>query len=485
MAKKKKKKKYSDVDEFKRLSGAMRYHLWKLGFSTVEDYKLWCRQHNFSCGLNKNVRQRSEELFTFSSIDVSQIMANEKKGRNLKEVIPKIYKEKLDGENLRNPIAKEIAFAFERSNCREDLLHLMLYIGENSDLLKEISYIKGIEMIANHADSWLRPLEAWHVKRHNRDWQFCQLLRHLFAKYDIPHFMDRVWLTENETHQNWYKHIGSGQNIRTAPEMPITLTKKMAHHFLSAPRHYNVDEALRWGQVQALGGDKRLVDALRGTRLITDYSHDDFWLNVVRFFIENPMLDVMHVNPIVDFIWNHKFANQRVFVDRGVMEEIGPPQPNFNMRGRTPRKLLRQVNDWHRQLGKEAKQGSYEWEHSDIGDFVLKEQRMDNYTPKYWRIRELLSTDELIEEGRAMKHCVSSYSESCFTGKTSIWSMETEDEYGRNNVLTIEVLMAEKLVRQARGKRNRLPSMKEGSMLKRWVRKEQLEIADYVKFAGE
>lgn len=199
----------------------------------------------------------------------------------------------------------------------------------------------------------------------------------------------------------------------------------------------------------------------------------------------NPMLDVRHVNPIVDFIWNHKFANQRVFVERGVVEEIGPPQPNFSMRGRTPRKLLSQVNDWHRQLGKESKQESYEWEHSEIGDLVVKEQRMDNYTPRYWRIQELLSTDELIEEGRVMKHCVVTYSESCFTGKTSIWSMETEDEYGKNNVLTIEVLMAEKLIRQVRGKRNRLPTPKERSILKRWTRKEKLKIADYVKFEGE
>lgn len=481
----KKKKDVTPEEELARLPRIIRHHIEELGFTTVEAYKLWCRQHNFCCKLRKNNRERLEELVALSSISVSQIMTNEKKSRNLKEVIPMIYNEELDGEDLRNPTAKEIAFAFERSSSREDLLRLMLYIGENSDLLKDASYIKGIEMIANHADSWLRPLDAWFVNRHNRDWQFSQLLRHLFAKYDIPSFLDRVWFTSNETHQNWYKHIGVGQNIRTAPELPVTLTKKMAHHFLNAPKNYKVDEALRWGQVHALGGDKRLADALRGTRIITDYSHDDFWINVIRFFIENPMLDVRHVNPIVDFIWNNKFANQRVFVERGVMEEIGPPQPNFSMRGRTPRTLLRQVHDWHHQLGKEANQGSYEWEHSDFGDFVVKEQRMDNYTPKYWRIQELLSTDELLEEGRVMRHCVSSYSQSCFTGKISIWSMKTEDEYGKNNVLTIEVLMSENLIRQARGKRNRLPTRKEGNILKRWARKEKLNIGDYVQFEGE
>ena len=461
----------------------MRDHIHQLGFSSIEHYKKWCRQHNFGCGLNKDSRQRRNELSAGTTIKVSELMANEKKGRNLKDVIPKIYSEELQGENLRNPTAKEIAFAFARSNSREVLERLLLYIGENSDILKDPSYIKGFESIANHSDSWIRPLEAWHVKRHNRDRQFSELLRHLFVTYDVPPFMDRVWFTENETHQNWYKHIGIGQNIRTAPDIPVQLTKKMAHHFLKAPKQYTVDEALRWGQIHALGGDKRLVDAFRGTPLIRNFSNDDFWLNVFRFFIANPMLDVNHVNPIVDFIWNQKFENQQIFVDRGVVEEIDPPQPNFTMRGRTPETLLHQVNKWHQQLGKDTREDNLEWTRSKIGELLLRERSNEKNSTKSWRIRELLSTDELIDEGKAMYHCARSYAKSCYTGKTSIWTLESEDDdNGRRKELTIEVLLGEKLIRQVRGKRNRLPTLKEKSMLSRWAKKEKLEIAEYVKF---
>ena len=141
--------------------------------------------------------------------------------------------------------------------------------------------------------------------------------------------MDSVWFNGNVTHQNWFKHIGTGQNIRTARDMPIPLTKKLAHHFLKAPRHYTIEEALRWGQVHALGGDKYLTDALRGTRLTQTFSNDGFWINVIRFFIANPMLDVSHTNPIIDYIWHQKYENQRIFVERGVAREIGPAQPNF------------------------------------------------------------------------------------------------------------------------------------------------------------
>ena len=256
----------------------------------------------------------------------------------------------------------------------------------------------------------------------------------------------------------------------------------MAHHFLSAPKQYTVDEALRWGQVHALGGAKRLVDALRGTHMISNFSNDDFWLNVIRFFIANSMLDVSHVQPIIDYIWNQKFENRQVFVERGIEEEIVPAQPNFSMRGRTPRTLLRQVNGWHRQLGRETRGGKFQWTRSDIGEFRFQKGSKQKFNTKFWYILELLSTDELINEGRAMHHCVISYAESCFNGKKSIWSMETEDEDGRMKVLTIEVLLAEKLISQVRGKRNRLPTLIEKNILMRWVRKEKLEIAEYVQF---
>ena len=362
------------------------------------------------------------------------------------------------------------------------LLQLLLYLEENSELLKDETYIEGIAAIANHAENWIRPLETWQVKSHNRDRQFAELARHLFAEYHVPTFMERVWFTENETYQNWYKHIGAGQNIRTAPDIPTLLTKKMAHHFLQAPKQYTVEEALRWGQVHALGGDKRLADALRGTRLIGDFGNDDFWLNVFRFFIANPMLDVSHVHPIIDFIWNQKFEDQHIFVERGVAQNIGPAQPNFSMRGRTPDTLLCQVDEWHTELGRETRMGNLQWQHSDIGEFHLRQGSKEKRNLKFWHIRELLSTSELSDEGRRMGHCVRTYAKSCHAGQKSIWTMEMEDADGRHKVLTIEVLLADKVIQQVRGRRNRLPTFGEKAILDRWAAQEKLKSAGYVQF---
>ena len=483
MAQKRKNKKHPAYVE--KIPRVMHNHIRELGIKTFSEYKEWCREHHFSCSLNKGSHQRRKEISVAKGAIAKQLLTAEKKSRNLKDIIPKIYSNRIRESELRNGTAKEIALAFKRSKSPKLLLRLLLFLEKNSDLLDDISYIKGIEAIARHYKCWVRPLEHWQVKRHNQSHQFSGLLRHLFATYSVPLFMDNVWFLENETHQKWYIHIGSGQNIRTAPSLPTELTKKMAHHFLDTPKQYNIDEALRWGQVHALGGDKRLLDAFRGTRLIEDFEHDDFWLNVFRFFIANPMLDVSHVNPIIDYIWNQKYQIQQVVVERGVVEEHDPPQPNFSMKGRTPDSLLKQVNDWHIALGKVPSGGKLQWMPSDIGEFKIRRKDKQLNQSEIFQIRELLSTDELIYEGSKMRHCVRTYSQSCYNGKISIWTMESMDEVDKElrKILTIEVSLKEKSINQIRGKRNRLPTQSEMSIIKRWATKENLSIANYLSVA--
>ena len=74
--------------------------------------------------------------------------------------------------------------------------------------------------------------------------------------------MDAVWFIEDgeeaRRQQDWFSHIGAGQNMRTA-EVPTELSKKMAHHFLQAPEHYTIEEALRYGQIKGQGGGDDLA----------------------------------------------------------------------------------------------------------------------------------------------------------------------------------------------------------------------------------
>ena len=79
----------------------------------------------------------------------------------------------------------------------------------------------------------------------------------------------------------------------------------------------------------------------------------------------------------------------------------------------------------------------------------------------HWTIQELLTSKELQAEGRAMNHCVSSYANNCLKGSASIWSMQVSDgKTSPHRVMTVAVNNKSRVISQARGKYNALPSGK-------------------------
>jgi len=296
--------------------------------------------------------------------------------------------------------------------------------------------------------------------------------------------MTSVWFLDRDAgsvrQQGWYRHIGLGRNIRTA-DLPLPYTKRMAHHFMQAPAHFTVEMALRWGQVRGLGGSAVLASAVAVTRLGRLFEHEDFWKTVLHFLVNEPTLDAVHVGPIVDYVHVQRFVPQEVFIEEGELGQLGPPQPNLTMKGRTQRSLLRQVEEWHKRLRHRPKAMPVHWERSDIGEFhYIEKDGQDQEQPRTWTIRELLSSGQLYREGLAMQHCVAAYTRACASRGSSIWSMRFEKRVRRLRVMTIEVDMKRRMICQARRRRNARPSAKARDILERWARQEGLTIADWL-----
>ena len=424
--------------------------------------------------LTKTLRNDAKNKEAVKKLSVS------KSTRKLSNFLNKIIEGSITERDLDTEFSKIIYKAIKEETDSSRLVETLRFLDGKSKLLKDINYVRGIIELVKKSEQWIRPLSRWNIPSHNPNKQFYSLTRHLLAGYPVPKFMDKAWLTGNEVHQRWFVHVGSGKNIRFAENLPIPLTKKSAHNFLLAPDHYSIEAAIRWGQIHSLGGDKRLADALLETRIINDFRENKFWTSVIRFFIRNPMLDTIHINPIIDYIWNKKYERRVVFLERGIAEEIDPEQPNFSMKGRTVDSILRQVENWHRELGREIKSGNLQWKKSDFNDFQFIEGSKKAKNMKVWRIRELLSSKELVVEGKQQKHCVATYAASCNSGKCSIWTMDVQTEEGIEKLLTIEVNHSENRIKQIRGKKNRFPTTKEMEIVKRWSLKENLEVASYI-----
>ena len=459
---------------------AIMMHAHALNLRSISEYLEWCMQQGFRGSINKTRVQIEREYQHYKFTSATKKLKQSKYEGHMRCLINKIYRKDIQRYELNSEILKLINSGFNKTRNKRLLRDVLIQMEESSKLLSHIDYVKGVINFVEHFPKWLQPISQWQAKTHNADRQFSSLARHLFAKYEVPAFMDGVWQKDDAKHMAWFIHIGMGKNIGTASSLPIKMTRKMAHCFIQAPSNYEVNAAFRWAQIHALGGNRAIADAIAETRMVRVFNDDDFWLSVLRFFIANPMLDTSQINPIVDYIWHQKHENRMVFAERGVAHEDGPEQPNFSMHGRTPATLLRQVENWHRRLGKESRGGNLQWVKSKFSDFRYVEGRANSRNMKIWTIQELLSNKELIVEGRKQNHCVSTYARSCFSGKTSIWTMDLQETEARQKLLTIELHNATGTIRQIRGLRNRMAKKHEMDVIRRWARKEEFKLESYI-----
>jgi hypothetical protein len=85
-----------------------------------------------------------------------------------------------------------------------------------------------------------------------------------------------------------------------------------------------------------------------------------------------------------------------------------------------------------------------------------------------YEIVELLTTEEMQDEGRAMRQCVGLYAGYCASRRTSIWSLRKQIESGRFiRLATIEVNNTQRFIAQVRGRLNKRPAKEDLAILSR------------------
>ncbi len=342
-------------------------------------------------------------------------------------------------------------------------------------------------LFALRQEQWIRNPEDWLPESGDNITQITELAQHLFARYSVPGFMKQAWFEgfspEGWQHQNWYIHIGQGQNIRRA-EIPLPLTEKAAHHFLFAPEQGTITGALRWGQVLALGGSEALASAIIESSLSEILPEEEFWYSVLHFFVNNPQLPLHWVGPIVDFILAQKFGDWKA---TPYDPRIGydAPEPTFTMKGRTLNALYRRVEEWHEQLARDSKRPRNAWKPCGIAPFQVEEK--DEFgAENIWLITELSSSQALMDEGREMRHCVFRYAANCINGQTAIWSLRVKPVKASRTrrLLTIEVNLQRHAIVQVRGRCNLTLGglgrggrwKTAGTLLRRWAQEQHLSI---------
>ncbi len=491
----------ADLDPHQQLLN----HFASIGLANESEYRCWCDANGFSRCLQKRTKEPERELaYAVRARTKPLLDQRRREQRNPMQVLASICRGEITSNELNQPHLAR--FANRLSSCNQanstqrvdtdELVRLLNHLHrvrakflDGSPLEPRLGASDGntgleaLVLVTAHRNSWIREIQDWQPKSRSSRRQFASLLRHLFVRYDdMPAFFDTAWLTGNDRESRspraWYAHVGSGKNLCQC-SLPIPYTKKMAHYFMRAPKDCSINQAIRWGQIHALGGNERLTRAFFGTRLCEEFRHEEFWSTVIQWFISQPMLDTAHIAPIVDYIRHQRFEPQPMIVG-GRVEGYEPAEPKLTMRGRSVESLLRRVQQWHQRLAKDNSIQICQWKPSQIESFDFIEGSQEGENQKRWTIRELLSTKALFVEGRQLKHCVASYAASCAHGRSSIWTMELHSNQELQKLLTIEVRTQDSTICQIRGKCNRLATEKERLVVQRWATKAGLRLASYV-----
>lgn len=327
----------------------------------------------------------------------------------------------------------------------------------------------------------VRELEDWKPRGKSERAQFRSLVRHLLIKYPIPEFLLNIfeWEGEKTTKEIWFRllrYLTDGGSLYKAtrpidpgygdivePWFPVPLTRRMCHEMLRAKANTELVHAVRQAQVKVFGGHRLIAQAVCAWRLGEHFFPDEaFWQTVIQWICNQPMFDANAVGPLLDWVSHRKTEDA-----------------DFSMKGRTPESAVTAMKAWHDELAKARALRGTEYRPSGINEGIWEFRKRlpgGGYEPEIWTITEVLTSVELRNEGRRMKHCVWMYGDSIEKGYCSIWSLQCNEQ----KILTLEVRSATKTIVQAAGRCNKKASQKDMRFIRAWATENRLNISQWI-----
>lgn len=367
----------------------------------------------------------------------------------------------VNGEGIEAAIHNHFAaMSAVNHTWKRDTFYTLLMVMYNKKcygVLKNPAYIDVLANISSFGNKTVRPVESWTKDNLTADGQLASMIRHLFAKYEVPKFMEHVFAENSKIHMHWYIQLGRGDSAQSLCALPVVFTKKMAHAFRETPASLTIEQALRRAQGKGFGATAQIADAITWANVIEEITNRDFRANAIRFAAHNAgTAGFGEVQTVFEYL-----------------ADIYRENPAYSLKGRTWASVSRAAAEHLREKAKrQAAENSTDWAAAPVGNYEAVE---GNST---YRIVQLLTGEELYEEGREMSHCVAEYDYDCMEGSKAIFSLRkyTRDVKGYDTLATLEVFVAGKELIQAKAKFNEYISAEAEIHVLAWVAQENLTV---------
>lgn len=281
-----------------------------------------------------------------------------------------------------------------------------------------------------------------------------ELIEALFSTFIVPPIFLRNFYTNklNIVEKDWFAHILKGHNIIHAENLPIVFTRKAAHILRTLQdENMSATQAIIYCSVEALVNDnfysRQVVLGIRNELEAA------YWVKTMGILYQNG-LSSRFVIEVMDYIEN------KVFIEG----------ENLDLKRKKVTNLLADVRDWHRHINEQKilKDSRKNLPDKGIEDHTIE---YDGSTFEIMQIKKVL---DLYYEGQTLNHCVYTYKNSCFSGRSVIFSLRLiEDEELKTPLITIEI--RGKQIVQTRGNYNRLPTETEKKIIQLWAKEKGLK----------
>ncbi|QJE96021.1 PcfJ domain-containing protein [Luteolibacter luteus] len=341
--------------------------------------------------------------------------------------------------------------------------------------------------------NWIRSPQDWNPGSDLPvEEQWSSLLRHLFAKWPVPAFMDSVWMLPGDLvrkERRWYCHIAEGGSWRSALDLPRGLSRRAIHLAMDSPAHLDLVQAFRWGQLRALGAKEELVGEVLASSMAKRLSNEAIWSRLLEKVAACPGFEPSDFGIIADLVvdlldhgheqragWllDHSLPDLRGHCYRRWQSLLNAAEANgirFRDKQLTRSGLRAELRHF----------SNSRWDPME-GVSAFEIIRRTGLGELFgWTIVELRCHARLAREGDAMRHCVEGYWRACHAGRCAIFSLARrpagEDSDKIIPHVTIEVHRESRRIVQLRGKWNRWPFPLERSIIEEWAHRNGLEMA--------
>lgn len=330
---------------------------------------------------------------------------------------------------------------------------------------------------------WSRAPESWYLESSSSEsisdyQQWASFVSHVLHQYSTPTLFARTWLQPDQIkwHRDLHRHLSRGQSIRNFPIPEFgRLGKQHAKWFMQAPEDASVDEALRWSQVRAAGGDSSLARIVMKHVAINDTTRgwNETWANVIDFLVRNQPINSDETIEILQFVQSQRFQPARQAL--GAWMGNQPVRQEIDVRRWSLRRMRRWMVNWREEYVRppvipKHSQAGMTWDASVLDPLEVRSG------DDVWKIVELCTQDELRVEGGILQHCVGGYFAYCSRGVSSIWSLRKFTGEQMKRVATIEVDPRDNRLVQAKGKRNARPASDAMALIRKWAKREGIRM---------